>query len=88
MFYYNVSEESKFQRSAKNSNYYQTNYLKTTATEIKENDENEAAHQMLKIPRVGDWENREREKSTSTNTISRLGTKKSGKKKGARQQTI
>ena len=43
---------------------------------------------MLKIPRVGDWENREREKSTSTNTISRLGTKKSGKKKGARQQTI
>ena len=64
--------------------YYQTNYLKTTATEIKENDENEAAHQMLKIPRVGDWENRVREKSTSTNTISRLGTKNSGKKKGAR----
>ena len=68
----------------KNSNYYTTNYLKTTATEIKENDENEAAHQMLKIPRVGDWENRGREKSTSTNTISRLGTKNSGKKKGAR----
>ena len=49
MFYYNVSEKSKFLRSAKNSNYYQTIYLKTTATEIKENDENEAAHQMLKI---------------------------------------
>ena len=62
MFYYNVSEKSKFLRSAKNSNYYPTNYLKTTATEIKENDENEAAHQMLKIPRVGDWENRVRDK--------------------------
>ena len=68
---------------------YDTRPSQTTGqTEIKENDENEAAHQMLKIPRVGDWENREREKSTSTNTISRLGTKNSGKKKGVRQQTI
>ena len=46
----------------------QTNYLKATTKRNQRKDENKAAYQMLKIPRVGGWENREKEKSTSMNT--------------------
>ena len=68
MFYYNVSEKSKFLQSKKKTITTQTYYLKATAKEIKENDENKAAYQIQKITRVSDWEDREKEKSTSTNT--------------------
>ena len=68
MFCYNVSEKSKFLQSEKITITTQTYYLKATAKEIKENDENKAAYQIQKITRVSDWEDREKEKSTSTNT--------------------
>ena len=65
MFYY-VSEKSKFLQSEKITITTQTYYLKATAKEIKENDENKAAYQIQKITNY--WEDREKEKSTSTNT--------------------
>ena len=61
MFYYNVSEKSKFLQSEKITITTQTYYLKATAKEIKENDENKAAYQIQKITRVSDWEDREKE---------------------------
>ena len=82
MFYYNVSEKSKFLQSEKITITTQTYYLKATAKEIKENDANKAVYQIQKITRVSDWEDREKEKPTSTNTNYGQAQKTLVKRKG------
>ena len=62
MFYYNV-RKGKFLQRRKNNNYNTDKLPKGHyKTKSKKKMKIKAAYQMLKIPRVGGWENREKEK--------------------------